>query len=141
MIKYELTTLTTEPLVNYVLEDTVVFYPEDVFDKWGFADGDVLSDLWYEYMEKYKSVDFKKDQRFRGINIKPDPLFRVVEKCCMSKVEPIVTLEYIVTCHNGTRCYQDKVAFSPDLVLVSIADILKVFDEIYDEVTSVDQKE
>lgn len=52
--------LTSVPLSEYMIVDEVEFNTQDIFNKYGFADGDLLQDLYYEYMQINKSVDFKE---------------------------------------------------------------------------------
>lgn len=112
-------------LTHYMLGDEVEFDTDWFFEKYGFADGDLLMDLFYEYMEKVKKVDFRTNRTLRS-NI---ALQQVVEKHILPKITPQIKLNYFTTCHNGIRRDSDNnFGITPRYVYVRLKDI---FDSIY----------
>lgn len=125
--------LSAPLLIDKVIGDEICFEVNDVFSKYGFGDGDMLSDLFYEYLV------IKHNLARSTINIYPNltatkALKKVFEKYIESSFLPKLTIEYFDTPHNGIRCSDDSGGLIfPEHIYVKITDILTVFDEMVEE--------
>ncbi len=129
----ELQAIKDRPLKEYMLSDEVEFCTNDLFEKYGFADGDLISDLYYEYMIKVKGVkDSPFDPRLRPSLQEIPPLYRVIKDLVLPHITPKIKLTHYVTCHNGVRC-DEILDIKPEYVYVPVKDVLLIFDDIYNE--------
>ena len=114
----------SEPLLqDYVLGDEICFYTNDVFDKYGFADGDLLSDLFYEYAG---------DQKIGYIYGSHEALYEIIKTLVWPKVNIEQQPGFVSTCHNPVRMYEFDIHADvlPETVYVKIEDVFKVFDQV-----------
>lgn len=131
----EFDAIKNPPLSYFVLNNEIEFDTSCFWSKSGFADGDLISDLYYEYAEKIRHIDFRKPENraLMGSRLRPNPLHVVIEKLVLTQTKPTIEIKHYVTCHNGTRCDTEEIDLTPRYVYVSISDVLNVFDEIIEQ--------
>lgn len=122
----EYSSLREEPLVSYVLGDEISFDISDIFNKYGFADGNLLSWFFYEYQRK----NGIKESALCDDHI---ALYYVISRLVFEK-HPSVELHFYTTCHNPVRTTteEDEVYkhCSEKFKYIKIKDILSIFTEL-----------
>lgn len=118
-----------------VLDQEVLFVANDVYRKYGFADGDLLSDLYYTWC-KNQDLDVRKVLRSDFV------LFEIVDQLVWPQLKsnqrPAII--HCTTCHNPVRAVRGCLLISEDDgldlpdVYVHIDDILNLFKEIAEDV-------
>jgi hypothetical protein len=114
-------------LIDHVAKNSIMFYPDDIYNKYGFADGDLLTDLFYEFYEKN---EIKADS-----SLPHKALYEVVKTLVFANISPNTELDFwSCTVHNPVRAGKDDYEdFSSDPFFVEILDIFTVFDRVINE--------
>ncbi len=104
-------------LYDYCDGENIWFEPEAIYHKFGFADGDLLSDLYWDWLSD-NGIPHSDRRDVHKI------LYNVVRKWV---IPPEINLEFEITPHNPVRNRDEPVDYLPEEVLVSLSLIYEEF--------------